>query len=85
MFQVFLSNRARKELRKLDKIDRLKIAKYIDLLPNNPFLGQKMEGELKDSYKIKIPPLRIIYTPDLKNKIIWIKALGFRGGIYKKL
>jgi len=34
-------------------------------------------------YKIKIPPLRIIYTPDFKNKIIWIKAIGFREGIYK--
>ena len=83
MYQIFLSNKAEKNLKKLDKIYRLKAGKSIDFLANNPMVGAKMGGEHKGSYRIKIPPLRIIYTPDFKNKIIWIKAIGFRGGVYK--
>ncbi|EKE15033.1 MAG: hypothetical protein ACD_12C00188G0004, partial [uncultured bacterium] len=41
-------------------------------------------GEYNGSYRIKIPPLRIIYLPDFKKNIIWIRAIGFRGDIYKK-
>ena len=83
MFQIKLNNRATKELRRLDKRYFLKVSTFIDLLKENPLLGEKMAGEFQGSYRIKIPPLRIIYTPDFKNKIIWIKAIGFRGGIYK--
>jgi len=83
MFQVELSNRAEKELKRLDKIYQPKAAKYIDLLRVNPFIGQKMTGEFKGYYRIKIPPLRIIYSLNLKDKVVRIKALGFRGGVYK--
>ncbi|MBL7159291.1 type II toxin-antitoxin system RelE/ParE family toxin [Candidatus Microgenomates bacterium] len=83
MFQVKLSNQAKKDLKRLDQIYKPKATKYIDLLAINPFLGQKMTGEFQGSYRIKIPPLRIIYTPDLKNKIIRIKAIGFRGRVYR--
>jgi mRNA-degrading endonuclease RelE of RelBE toxin-antitoxin system len=42
-----------------------------------------MSGEYNGSYRIKIPPIRIIYLPDFKNKIIWVRAIGFRGDVYK--
>lgn len=83
MFLVVLSRQAKKDLKKLDKIYKLKVSRYIDLLGNNPFMGEKMVGRFQSSYRIKIPPLRIVYTPDLKNKIIWVRAIGFRGGVYK--
>ena len=83
MFQIKLNNRATKELRRLDKRYFLKVSTFIDLLKENPLLGEKMAGEFQGSYRIKIPPLRIINTPDFKNKIIWVKEIGFRGGIYK--
>jgi mRNA-degrading endonuclease RelE of RelBE toxin-antitoxin system len=84
MFQIVLSSQARKSLKKLDKVYRPKVVKSIDALAFNPFLGEKMEGELKLYYRVKIPPLRIIYQPDFKNRIIYIRAIGFRGDIYKK-
>ena len=42
-----------------------------------------MHGEFQGYYRIKIPPLRIVYLPDIKNKIIKVRAIGFRGNIYK--
>ena len=83
MYLVFLENRAKKDLKKLDKNLQEKVLKNLHFLKTNPFLGIKMQGEFKGFYRIKIPPLRIIYFLDLKNKIILIRAIGFRGGIYK--
>ena len=83
MYLVFLENRAKKELKKLDKNFQGKVLKYLHFLEVNPFLGGKMQGEFQGFYRIKIPPLRIIYLLDFKKKIIWIRAIGFRGNIYK--
>lgn len=83
MYQIKLLNRAEKDLKKLDKIYLSKVSKAVDILALNPFLGEKMSGEFEGSYRIKIPPVRVIYTPDLKNKIIWVRAIGQRQGIYK--
>lgn len=83
MYKVYLENRAKKELKKLDNRYQEKVLSLLHMLENDPFVGEKMAGQFYRSYRIKIPPLRIIYTPDLKNKSIWIKAIGFRGGVYK--
>ena len=83
VYQVNLPSRVRKDLKKLDSRFQRKIILSLRLLQRNPFLGEKMSGEFNGSYRIKIPPIRIIYTPDLKNKIVWIRAIGHRQGIYK--
>lgn len=86
MYQVKLNNRAKKDLRKLDRRFQEKIGEMIDRLSQDPLIGIKLSGDLNDSYKIKIPPLRIVYSPNFKSKIILVKSLGFRGGgVYKKL
>lgn len=83
MFQVILANQAKKDLKRLDAVFKEKVIKNLKMLKENPFLGQKMAGQFEGSYRIKIPPIRIIYTPDIKNKIIFVRAIGFRGGVYK--
>lgn len=83
MYQVNLLASAKKDLKRLDKRFQRKVIFVLGLLKANPFLGVKMTGQLKGWYKIKIPPLRIVYTPDFKNKIIWVRAIGLRGSIYK--
>lgn len=83
MFQVILANQAKKDLKRLDAVFKEKVIKNLKMLKENPFLGQKMAGQFEGSYRIKIPPIRIIYTPDIENKIIFVRAIGFRGGVYK--
>jgi len=83
MYQVNLLNSAKKDLKRLDRRFQKKTILVLEQLRIDPFLGVKMTGQLKGWYKIKIPPLRIVYAPDFKDKTIWVKAIGFRGGIYK--
>ena len=83
MFQMKLSNRARKDLKRLDKRFLPKVSQSIDALVTNPFLGEKMSGEYAGSYRVKIPPIRIIYSVNFESKIVSIKTVGHRGNIYK--
>lgn len=83
MYQTKLTKRVRKELKRLDKRYLPKVFQLIGLLETDPFLGEKMSGDRKASFRIKVPPLRIIYTPDFKNKKILIEAIGHRGDVYK--
>lgn len=83
MYQINLSNPARKELKKLDKSFQEKVIYSLRILKEKPFFGEKMSGEFQGSYRMKIPPVRIIYTPDLKNKIIWVRAIRHRQNAYK--
>lgn len=83
MYQVNLSNSARKGLKKLDKRFQEKVIISLRLLKTNPFLGEKMSGDFQGSYRIKFYPIRVIYTVDIKNKIIIVRAIGHRQGIYK--
>ncbi|MGB9681220.1 MAG: type II toxin-antitoxin system RelE family toxin [Minisyncoccia bacterium] len=83
MYQVVLLNSAKKDLKKLDKKFQKKAIVFLRMLKTDPLLGVKLSGELQGFYKIKIPPLRIVYTPDFEKKIIWVKAIGFRGGVYR--
>ncbi|MBU1031515.1 type II toxin-antitoxin system RelE/ParE family toxin [Patescibacteria group bacterium] len=82
MYQVNLLNQAKKDLKKLDPRFQQKVILSLRLLKSKPFLGEKMAGEFKGSYRIKIPPIRIVYTPDLHKKIIWIRAIAHRQGVY---
>ncbi len=83
MYQVILHNQAKKDLKKIDRRFAEKVTGCLHLLEDNPLLGEKMGGEFANSYRIKIPPLRIIYTPDHKTKMIWVRVIQQRQGAYK--
>lgn len=83
MYKIKFTNRAEKDLKRIDKRYLPKVFQLIGLLKTDPLLGEKMSGDHQGSYRIKIPPLRIIYTPNFKNKTILVEAIGHRGDIYK--
>lgn len=82
MYQVNLLKGAQKDLHKIDKRFQEKIIVSLRLLRTNPFLGEKMSGDFKGCYRIKIPPIRIIYAVEVKTQTIWVRAIGHRQGIY---
>lgn len=82
MYQVIILKPAEKEFKKLNKRFQDKVLVSLRSLETNPFLGEKMSGVFLGSFRVKIPPVRIIYTLDHKSKIITVKAIGYRQGIY---
>lgn len=76
---VYVSNQIRKSLLKIPSpwIDR--IEKVIDTLEISPYLGEKMNGEMSSSRKIKVWPYRIIYKIEAGQKVIKITEVAHRG------
>lgn len=83
MLHVLIEKKGQKDLKRLEKRYLVKVRGVFDQLQKNPLLGEKMSGNFKGCYRVKIPPLRIIYSLDIRRKEIRILAIGYRGGIYK--
>jgi len=82
-YRVVVSGSVGKSFYKIPVMWRERISRAIDLLPENPFMGEKLWGKLQGKRKIRIHPYRIIYEIDNKNREIVILDVGHRQGIYK--
>lgn len=83
-YKIIIRNKAQKNLSKIPLPWQQRIIITIDLLAENPYMGEKMWGKFKDCFKIRIWPYRIIYEIFKKKKIIYIRRIDHRGGtIYK--
>lgn len=78
-YSVLISKSIRKSLLRIPSpwVDRMRRA--IDALQENPYLGEKMKGEHKDKWRIKIWPYRIMYKIDKKSRVIIIVEIDHRG------
>ncbi|MEW6040035.1 MAG: type II toxin-antitoxin system RelE/ParE family toxin [Elusimicrobiota bacterium] len=83
MYEIRFSNEASKFYKKANSAIARQINMVIEHIKNNPFWGihiKKMKGELHGSYRYRMGKIRVIYS--IENNIIWIEAIGYRGGIY---
>jgi mRNA interferase RelE/StbE len=54
----------------------------IDRLKDNPLLGKKLLGELKDFRSLRVGDYRVIYSIIAKKVLIQIVKIGHRSEIY---
>jgi addiction module RelE/StbE family toxin len=80
--QIIVPKSVRKDINSIPLPWRERIVKAIDLLAQNPLMGEKLHGKLEGKRKIRIYPYRIIYEIIDKNRIILIVETGHRQGIY---
>ena len=86
MYKVKIHKLAAKYYKKLDSKNKRKINKAITEIMNNPFdinKTKKLKGRLEGKYRYAIGNLRIIYSVNEKEKVIYIEAIGPREDIYK--
>lgn len=81
--RVEYSKTARKELKKLPKSKQIKVLVMVQKLKNDPFVGKKLIGELKNLRSIKVWPYRIVYSVFSKNNLIYINIIQHRQRVYK--
>lgn len=84
MYRLFFHPRTEKQLRKLPGSLQKKIIEKIEKLAANPFgkFDIKKLAQTKQSYRLRLGQLRVIYEMDQKQKSIYIHEIGFRGQIY---
>lgn len=80
-YKILVSNSVKKSLVAIPLPWRNRIMEAIDLLSENPFMGEKLWGKLQGKRKIRIHPYRIIYEIDEMGRIIIILETGHRQGI----
>jgi len=81
MYQLIIRPKAEKHFSRLPKNLREKLAKKLQQLQNNPFqqgLDIKKLAGTKESYRLRVRELRIIYQMDTGNKEISVADIDFR-------
>ncbi len=86
LFQVFVSNRARKDLKKLPEHSIKKVLKLLFYLeqaavPSANYDVEKLKG-YEESYRIRIGDVRIIYVVKWSEREIEVKVIKPREKAY---
>ncbi|CAB1084408.1 hypothetical protein D1AOALGA4SA_11932 [Olavius algarvensis Delta 1 endosymbiont] len=87
MYEIKFSRKAAKFYQKVDTTTVRRLNAALSILAEDPFSHhsiKRLSGELKGSYRIRIGGIRIIYSVDDSQKIVYIEVIGFRGDVYKK-
>jgi len=84
-YQIVLPKRIEKKLNKIERKHYERILSVLEILSNNPYLGKKLKGELKDYYSYRAWSYRIIYEVKDKELIVLIIRIGNRGEVYRQI
>jgi len=75
-----------KDFETIPKKDQLKIKKAIDTLQENPFLGEKLEGNLNIFRRLKIGKYHLAYVVEEDNTIVVVIVnVGHSKDFYESL
>ena len=81
--KVEITSIAQKQLGQLPPSQAKKIAKKLQLLVLNPYLGKKLKGPLKEKYSLRAWPFRIIYVVEKNKHRVVVDVIEHRQGAYK--
>lgn len=59
--RLLYKSQAIKQLKKLPLVEKKKIIRKLELLPQDPYVGKALKGELEGLYSLRVWPYRIIY------------------------
>jgi mRNA interferase RelE/StbE len=83
MFSIEFSSRAKKEYDKLKnkRIDKILKTLVLDPVPAKKFDVKKLRG-IKDTFRIRLGSIRIVYTVIWSNNIIIVSRVSPRESVY---
>ncbi len=85
MYQVNLSKKALKDVRRISKKDKRRIALALSQLKIYPYVGKKLVGNLKGLLSYRVWPYRIVYSIDEEKQEVLVIRIAHRKEVYKKL
>lgn len=82
MFKVKLTAKAKKELKNLSIIDKLRVGEIIEELKDEPFVGKSLSRKLTGRFSYRVGVYRIIYKINETDKIVNVLSAGHRSLAY---
>jgi len=82
-FSLQIKASAAKELKRINKPERLRIVDAIDRLPANPYIGKSLKGELSGLRRIRAGDYRVIYEIHEQQVVILIVRVAHRKDAYR--
>ncbi|ADC64212.1 plasmid stabilization system [Ferroglobus placidus DSM 10642] len=84
-FKIVLKKGVSKDLKKLDKIDRIRIYKTLEKLEDPFSLDIRKLRGLEDTYAVRIGDFRIIFKIYFDRKVIFVTRIDKRGRVYDRI
>ena len=83
-YQVLISDKAIKQLNKLENRIGLIVSEKIQSLAEDPRPeGCKKLAGLKNTYRVRVRAMRIVYSVDTKKILVFVLCIGHRKDIYR--
>lgn len=83
-YEIEISRTAEKQLRRLPRSDRQRVARKMSSLAHDPYpQGTRKLAGYEDVFRVRVRPWRILYSVGTKTLIIIILKVGHRGDIYR--
>ena len=87
MYSIKFAKKAAKFYKRTDAVTTRHLNNILKRLEVNPFNLpniKHLQAELAGSYRVRMGNIRIIYSVNDADKIVYIEVIGFRGDVYKK-
>ena len=82
-YSVRIKRSAARELARIAKPARERIAGAIDDLAGNPFTGAALKGELRGLRRIRVGEYRIVYEVQDADLVVLMIRVRHRGDVYR--
>lgn len=83
MLQIALNSKAKKDLAKISKKERLRLLASLAKLRSSPYLGKRLAGKFQDCYSLRVWSYRLIYQVKEQQSLILVVRLGHRREVYR--
>lgn len=82
-YRLEFAKRVQKDIKKLDSKTKIRIYACFSNLARNPFIGKKLQGDLKNQYSVRVWPYRIIYEIYQSTLLILVVKIAHRKDVYR--
>lgn len=82
-FSLKIKSSAAKELAKVAKPERIRVIAAIDQLPENPWAGKALKGELSGLRRIRVGNYRVVYEIHEQQVLILVVRVAHRKDVYR--
>lgn len=82
-FSIRIKGSAARELKRIDRADRSRIASQIDRLAEHPYVGSALKGDLRGLRRLRVGQYRVIYEIQEDELMILVVRIAHRREVYR--